>query len=233
MSFQTKWPNNANDSTELIVSTLHRNVFMRQPEETCSSAKEAVRAAVLNVLLFSPFLLRFFQVSLFFVFAFFLVSVVFSISTGFYSTSIIVFQYFHCVLLTLVLFFLLMWGLIQSLLVLINLFSFLLFSLFFLFKFSCFFPIYVIFFNFHSILQTSIVFFSTCLFLFYLYCVYPVTIVFCSTCCFYFYFHFPCILFNFDCVFFYFIVLYLAYIAFSILVVSFSTYSVLIKLSLS
>lgn len=95
-----------------------------------------------------------------------------------------------------------------------------------LFSYLCY------FFNFHSILRTSIVFFSTCLFLFYLYCVYPVTIVFCSTCCFYFYFHFPCILFNFHCVFFYFIVFYLAYIAFSILVVSFSTSSVLIKLSM-
>lgn len=147
MSFQTKWPNNANDSTELIVSTLHRNVFMRQPEETCSSAKEAVKAAVLNILLFSPFLLRFFQVSLFFCFSFFLlVSVVFSISTGFYSTSIIVFQYFHCVFLTFVLFFLLALGLIQPLLVLFNLFSFLLFSLFFFNSSSLDFFLFMLFF---------------------------------------------------------------------------------------
>lgn len=88
----------------------------------------------------------FFKFHCFLFLLFSLVSVVFSISTGFYSTSIIVFQYFHCVFLTLVLFFLLMLGLIQPLLVLINLFSFLLFSLFFfLFKFSCFFPIYIFF----------------------------------------------------------------------------------------
>lgn len=130
------------------MSTLHRNVFMRQPEETCSSAKEAVKAAVLNILLFSPFLLRFFQVSLFFCFSFFLlVSVVFSISTGFYSTSIIVFQYFHCVFLTFVLFFLLALGLIQPLLVLFNLFSFLLFSLFvFFYSSSLAFFLFMLFF---------------------------------------------------------------------------------------
>lgn len=76
------------------------------------------------------FCCAFFKFHCFLFLLFSLVSVVFSISTGFYSTSIIVFQYFHCVFLTFVLFFLLALGLIQPLLVLFNLFSFLLFSLF-------------------------------------------------------------------------------------------------------
>lgn len=92
------------------------------------------------------FCCAFFKFYCFLFLLFSLVSVVFSISTGFYSTSIIVFQYFHCVFLTFVLFFLLALGLIQPLLVLFNLFSFLLFSLCFFNSSSLAFFLFMLFF---------------------------------------------------------------------------------------